>query len=118
MERCHDIETNRNKQWFGIWNDAVILWQTETNGDLENTDNARVPWVIWDNQHNHDTSDFHYTSDFHHTSEFHYTSEFRYNPDFHYDPDFQYTSDYWNTSDFQDTSVMNILNKTDVTFQR
>ena len=95
-----------------MWNDAVILWQTEIIGDLENTDNAMIPWVIWDNQHNLDTLDFHYnsgfhyTSDFHHTSEFHYTSEFRYNPEFR------------NTSDFQDTSVTNILNKTDVTFQR
>ena len=53
----------------------MTLWQTETNGDLENTDNARVPWVIWDNQYNHDTLDFQYDSDY------------QYDPDYQCDPD-------------------------------
>ena len=31
--------------------------QTEINGDLENTDNVMISWVIQDNQYNHDLED-------------------------------------------------------------
>ena len=161
MEWCHDIVTNRNERRFVMWNDAVILWQTEINGDLEDTDNASITWVIWDNQYNHDTSDYPDTSNFQCDSDYQYDSDYQQDPDFQCDSDYQYDpdyqmwfglpiwpdfqmwfglpiwprfpnviritnmtqiskcdSDYWNTPNFQDTSVTNVLNKTDVTFQR